>query len=53
MKRTNTRRRGFPKKHLENAAMLGVAWYRPEECSRLLEIAADRDGLEDTYEEWL
>jgi len=53
MKRTNTRRRDFPKKHPENAAMLGVAWYRPEEWSRLLEIAADRDELEATYEEWL
>jgi len=52
MKRRN-RRSGFPKKHQEDAAMLGVAWYRPEEWSRLLEIAADRDGLEDTYEEWL
>jgi hypothetical protein len=37
----------------ENAAMLGVAWYRPEEWSHLLEIAADRDELEATYEEWL
>ena len=53
MKRRNTRRKGFPKKHQENAARLGVAWYRPEEWSRLLEIAADRDELEDTYEEWL
>jgi len=33
-------------------AVLGVAWYRPEQWDRLLQIAADREGLEDTYEEW-
>ena len=40
-------------KHPESAAILGVAWYRREEWFHLLEIAADRDELEDTYEEWL
>lgn len=41
------------KKHSRLDVVLGVAWYRPEQWNRLLEIAADRDGLEDTYEEWL
>jgi hypothetical protein len=31
---------------------LGVAWYRREQWNRLLEVADDRDNLEDTYEEW-
>lgn len=31
---------------------LGVAWYRREQWVRLLEIADDRNNLEDTYEEW-
>ena len=33
-------------------AVIGVAWYRPEQWDRLLQIADDRDVLEDTYEEW-
>jgi hypothetical protein len=40
-------------KRPESAAKLGIAWYRREEWSHLLEIAADRVELEDTYEEWL
>lgn len=31
---------------------VGVAWYRREQWERLLDIAADRDVLEDTYDEW-
>jgi hypothetical protein len=53
MKQTNTKNKRFSKKHPERAAILGIAWYRREEWSHLLEIAADRDELEDTYEEWL
>ncbi len=34
-------------------SLIGIAWYRPEQWSRLLNIAADRESLEDTYEEWL
>lgn len=41
------------KKRLGSEVTLGIAWYRPGEWSRLLEISADRDELEDTYEEWL
>ena len=31
----------------------GVAWYRRDEWPQLLATAADRDDLEDTYDEWL
>ena len=30
----------------------GIAWYRPEQWSRLLEISADREDLENTFAEW-
>ena len=32
---------------------VGVAWYRKEQWPRLLEIADDREKLEDTYEDWV
>ena len=53
MRQTNTKKKYSSKKDSESAAKLGIAWYRREEWSHLLEIAADRDELEDTYEEWL
>ena len=31
---------------------MGVAWYRPEQWERLLEISSDYQELEDTFEEW-
>jgi hypothetical protein len=30
----------------------GVAWFRPEQWSRLLEISEDRKDLEETFAEW-
>jgi len=30
----------------------GLAWYEPGQWSRLLELADDRDALDDTYEQW-
>ena len=33
--------------------VIGVAWFRREEWPRLLEVSADRDQLEETYDEWL
>jgi hypothetical protein len=30
-----------------------VAWYKPEQWSRLLAISADRENLERTYNDWL
>ena len=53
MRQTNTKKKYSSRKDSENAAILGIAWYKPEEWSHLLEISADRDELEDTYEEWL
>lgn len=32
---------------------IGVAWYRREQWNRLLEVSADREDLENTYDEWL
>ncbi len=37
----------------KNEPVIAFAWYRREEWERLREIAADRDVLEDTYDEWL
>ena len=33
--------------------IVGVAWYRPDQWQRLLEVAVDRDLLHDTYAEWV
>jgi hypothetical protein len=30
----------------------GIAWFRPEQWSRLLEISEDREDLEETVTEW-
>jgi hypothetical protein len=30
----------------------GIAWFRPEQWSRLLEISKDREDLEETFAEW-
>jgi len=31
---------------------IAFAWYRQNQWDRLLALSADRDQLEDTYEEW-
>jgi len=41
------------KKQKESSQAVGVGWYYPEQWNRLLEVAADRDALEDRYEDWL
>jgi len=51
-KGTNRKNKHSSKEDSEAAPILGIAWYKPEEWSHLLEISADRDELEDTYEEW-
>ena len=53
MGQTNTKKKYSSKKDSESGPVLGIAWYRREEWSHLLKISADRDELEDTYEEWL
>jgi len=45
VRQTNTRKKHFSKKESESAAILGIAWYRREEWSHLLEIAADPNEL--------
>ena len=35
------------------AAVIGVAWYRPEQWETLRNVSVDRDKLEETYAEWL
>ena len=32
--------------------VMGVAWYRPDQWDRLLQIVGDRENLEDTYDAW-
>lgn len=44
---------GDAKRPNEKTQAVGVAWYRREQWPRLLEISADRDTLEDSYDEWL
>lgn len=34
------------------ATVMGVAWYKPDQWDRLLDISSDRAELENTYDEW-
>jgi hypothetical protein len=38
---------------LQVKTVTGCAWYRAEQWERLREISADRDKLEESYEEWV
>ena len=40
------------KKKIPAMLKAAVAWYKPEQWSRLREISVDRDQLEETYGEW-
>ena len=40
-------------KRKKSALKTGVAWYKPEQWDRLLEISEDRGELEKTYTEWV
>ena len=41
------------RKHRQGSqTVVGVAWYKPEQWERLLEISADRADLESTHAEW-
>jgi hypothetical protein len=44
--------RGGAPSSSEPVQVLGVAWYRPEQWSKLLEVADDRADLEQTHEAW-
>lgn len=41
------------KKRNQPRLNLAVAWYKPEQWPRLLEISADADELEKTHAQWL
>jgi len=32
--------------------VFGIAWYRPDQWQRLLEVSTDAADLEDSYDEW-
>ena len=34
-------------------SIMGLAWYRPEDYSRLLQLFSDAKNLPATYEDWL
>ncbi len=36
----------------ESEMLISIAWYRPEQWEAWLRIVDDRDGFEDTFEEW-
>jgi hypothetical protein len=33
-------------------ARLGIAWFKREQWDHLLKVSADREDLEDSYDEW-
>jgi hypothetical protein len=37
----------------DSAAVVGIAWYRRDQWTRLREIASDADKLDELYEDWL
>ncbi|MGH9345117.1 MAG: hypothetical protein ACRD19_15325 [Terriglobia bacterium] len=45
-------RRKAPHSKKEDIVM-GIAWYQRDQWPRLLEISADRDQIENSYDEWL
>ncbi len=36
----------------DTSLVMGIAWYRPEQWTRLRDLASDRDKLEGSYEDW-
>lgn len=46
------KRRKKKQRKPQTGRVVGVAWYRPGQWQRLLEVAADRDSLHDTHAEW-
>jgi hypothetical protein len=37
----------------DGSLITGIAWYRRNQWTRLRELAADRDKLEESYDDWL
>jgi hypothetical protein len=50
-RKKNTKSRKRPP--VKAGVVVGIAWYRREEWPKLLAASADRDQLEDTYDEWV
>ena len=42
----------MPKHTPERTVVVGVAWFDRKQWKRLTEAVADRDELDDTYEQW-
>jgi hypothetical protein len=45
------KRRRTPRTGIQNT-VAGLAWYRPEQWHRLLEVSEDSDNMESEFEEW-
>jgi len=43
----------MPEHGRQPTLVTGCAWYRAKQWDRLREVSADRDKLEETYEEWV
>jgi uncharacterized membrane protein len=41
------------KRPAKGAAVMGVAWYRPEQWKLLRKVSADVEDLEETHSEWM
>lgn len=41
------------KRPAKRAAVIGLAWYRPEQWKLLREVSADVEDLEETHSEWM
>jgi hypothetical protein len=37
---------------MNEVRIFGLAWWQPEQWSRLKQVSEDSDRLDDTYEEW-
>jgi hypothetical protein len=46
------KRRKKEQRKPQTGRVVGVAWYRPDQWQRLLEVAADSDSLHNTHPEW-
>jgi hypothetical protein len=46
------KKRTLPKKQAQQRIVVGITWYTSETFSRMKTVAADADGLDDTFEDW-
>jgi hypothetical protein len=45
--------KGLKRKQGGSPQIVGVAWYYTDQWDRLLDVASDRETLEDHHEDWL